>query len=774
MNIHKKFGMVLIVLCMLSGFFVRGTVMAKNLSRVETAEGIGEMEMPEEAKMETEGEIGAEAELKSQGKAETKAGATIEGETNIDVTTEGGTKTEATTEQETKAEVTIEGEAKIEETTEGETKTEATTGTETKTEATTGTETKTEATTEGEVKIEATTEGEVKEKETTEGETKAETTTEGGTKAEWKPEIGATTEAETEEAESKAEAETGVPPYYDNRGEHHLGVDTPGESSEAHPELSDETPMFEAHLEYTPQGWIVSGTFKDFADDTILVQPMCSTDGESYVECGLEWDLRWLNSEDENDLKSLQNQKCLFDKHEPLKSYLAKDLDHFTIKLRIVTEEGLTYETQEVVIQREGLQSVPDTYNIYANFGSKLLIREGRPPKFQYYGRYQITVSEEASSEEISALLPDTLPVEIQLFKGLTDYVGEDIVDCPVQWKPLNLPKLTAGQCITISDAAEELVVPAGTLLTTQSGIYQLDHSISMNQPDISKSGEVRIVLNVVAKDKQPDAGLYTENDGLHMAFFLKPTGATSIRAYTWTEGQTQWVEHCGLSLLDAVNQQPSTSNSGFVLLLRNDEEPYRSFIKAKETEEEPVPFLVGLKIEGGVYDGRQIVLPWPSTYQKPIHFPDIGGSGGNQGNAGADNKDDSTVEGQRPGLPQESESEPLPKPPDESEIQESKPMPDAGDSGPNQGNANLEIEGGGAGEGQRPGLPLGPKDEAISNPSGEPGGQEEEENLRPETGDRGIDQSGVSSDSKGGNRERAALWTSTRSRDGISARIRE
>ena len=51
-------------------------------------------------------------------------------------------------------------------------------------------------------------------------------------------------------------------------------TDKAEELSEAEPETFDETPMFEACLEYSPQGWFVKGVFRDFASDTCLVQPM--------------------------------------------------------------------------------------------------------------------------------------------------------------------------------------------------------------------------------------------------------------------------------------------------------------------------------------------------------------------------------------------------------------------------------------------------------------------------------------------------------------------
>ncbi|MEZ3504985.1 MAG: hypothetical protein K1W25_16320 [Lachnospiraceae bacterium] len=441
-------------------------------------------------------------------------------------------------------------------------------------------------------------------------------------------------------------------------------TDKAEELSEAEPETFDETPMFEACLEYSPQGWFVKGVFRDFASDTCLVQPMYSLDGETYRDCGQEWDLRFLGSENEDELEKLQNQRCLYDSEDPLKSYLAKELNRFYIKLRIVREGGITCETQAAVIDRGELQPMPKEFSLAARFASGMSVREGRPPNIQYYGRYQITVNEDAAGEEISAFLPDTLPVEIQLQKG-PDYIGNDIVDCPVTWKPLHLTQLTAGESVTVLDAAEELEIPASTILNTQTGIYQLNEPMGINQ---WITDEVRLVLNVVAKDGQPAGVLAAENHGLEMAFNLKPTGAVSIRAYTFMKDGAEWMELPGLSLTDAVNAQPSTANSGYATILEKEQEPYQSYWKAQEAGEEPTPFFIGLKIEGGVYDGRQLVLAWPDTYELPPDLPEIGGSGGNEGNVGSDDKEDSTEGGQRPGLPEDPEDGTTPEPPEDPE----------------------------------------------------------------------------------------------------------
>lgn len=415
-----------------------------------------------------------------------------------------------------------------------------------------------------------------------------------------------------------------------------------------------DTPAFHAKIEYSFQGYIVKGTFTEFTSDTSSIQPLYSLDGKNYQTCGENWDLHLLGSEEEDILAKLQNQTCLYSNQEPLKSYLAEELDCFYLKLRITRENGITCETQPSVIDRGGPQPIPEGMVPSAMFSPAMSVIERRP--FRYYGRYQLTINEHATAEEISAYLPDTLPVKVDL-ETKKGHFTDGIVDCPVTWKSLSLPRLTAGESVTIEDAVEEIVVPEGTLVTTPTGIYQLEEPLAMDQ--YAPTDEVRLVLNVISQDAAPTGVLSEENPGLEMSFQLKPTGATAIRAYTFMEGDSQWMELPALPLPEAVNVQPSTQNSGYTLVLDKASEPYRSYRAAQAAGDRPTPFFIGFKIEGGVYNGKQLILAWPDTYEVPVKLPEMGGSGGNQNNAGDGNRDDSTESGQRPDLPHTPENKP-------------------------------------------------------------------------------------------------------------------
>lgn len=269
-----------------------------------------------------------------------------------------------------------------------------------------------------------------------------------------------------------------------------------------------EAPMFSADIKYSFEGYVVKGTFTEFMPDISHIQPIYSLDGEVWQACGVEWDLQRLGTEEPDELANLQNQICLYDSFEPLKSYLEGSLDYFYLKLRLTRENGITYETQAAIIDRGASQPVCDEMTFMAAFDSSMSIFERNP--FCYYGRYQLTVSADATSEDISALLPNTLPVEVQLQKD-GYLVAKGIVDCPVAWKPLSLPQLTAGECVTIPDAAEELVVPAGTLVSTPIGVFQLEEPLKIDQDEII-TDEVRLVLNVISEGEKPAETLTSEN----------------------------------------------------------------------------------------------------------------------------------------------------------------------------------------------------------------------------------------------------------------------
>lgn len=447
-------------------------------------------------------------------------------------------------------------------------------------------------------------------------------------------------------------------------------------------QIPDEKPAFNASIEKIYCGYVVRGCFTEFLPDTISVRPQSSLDGQTWQDCDGEWDLHFLGDSDCLDL--LQNQICLYDNFEPLKSYLAGDIDHFYLRLSITRENGITYETQAALIERGESMPIPAEITYTAFFAPTMMFRKTETSGGHFYcGKYQLTVNASASSADIAALLPDTLPIQVELHKEGEPF-ADCTIDCPVTWKPLSLSDLTAGESITLQDAVEEIMIPAGTPLNTPMGTFTLEEPIGIAS-EWWMSDKVVLVLNVVPDNENPTGVLTGSIHGLEIAFDQKPTGATAIRVYTLTNGDSEWTELSGLSLLDAIDAQPSTANSGYTTILNRNQEPFRSYLAAEYAGEEPTPFLVGLKIEGGVYNGCQLILSYPDTYDFP---PDlrVGGAGGNQGNAGIGSRDDSTEEGQRPHLPQDST--------DETEEQSETFLDEIDNSGsPADNNGNVQTD---------------------------------------------------------------------------------
>ena len=75
------------------------------------------------------------------------------------------------------------------------------------------------------------------------------------------------------------------------------------------------------------------------------------------------------------------------------------------------------------------------------------------------------------------------------------------------------------------------------------------------------------------------------------------------------------------------------------------------------------------------------MILAFPDTYETPVQPPKLNGSGGNECNAGSDNKNDSTAAGQRPGLPQTPADDEQTPVDDEQDTQQQQTPADNGQS---------------------------------------------------------------------------------------------
>lgn len=433
-------------------------------------------------------------------------------------------------------------------------------------------------------------------------------------------------------------------------------------------------PDFTARIDPTEQGYLLKGKFTDFLPNTVRVRPLYSLDGENYqVICQEEpydWQLEKLGAENEAELNRLHNQICAASSVEPLKSYLDGAINMFYIKLQITLEDGVSYYTKPFEIARGTPKPLPDNAQVYALFPSSMRVIDRSVRPFYTYGKYQITVREDADTQEIYGVLPNTVPVEIQIeLEGTSSAPITGIVQVGVVWKALSDLNLTAGEAITIADAAEELLIPAGTQVHTPLGVYVLANDLRFDQ--IFAHDEIRLIVNVIGKDEKPEvslSGSLVEDASsnqlpLSLSFSLKPSGATEIQAYSFVKGDTSWTKLCNLLTLRAVDANQSQQLYGYVDILQQADTPYQAYLQGEISG-----FLIALTVKGGVYDGETVILSWPGEYNPPAKIPEIGGSGGNENNAGNGGDGSSGNGGQRPDLPDDENPPVTSQPPPESD----------------------------------------------------------------------------------------------------------
>ncbi|MEG0378259.1 MAG: hypothetical protein RR614_07240, partial [Eubacterium sp.] len=206
-------------------------------------------------------------------------------------------------------------------------------------------------------------------------------------------------------------------------------------------------------------------------------------------------------------------------------------------------------------------------------------------------------------------------------------------------------------------DAVETLVVPPGAEVITPLGIYTLSSPLLFD--DRYSTDEVRLVINAVFKDAKPNVALKEKDESsilgdsgaLSLAFREKPSGAVSIKAYSFVEEGDEWIALCDLLDERALNHNQAASLYGYVNLLKPDESPLKDYKDGK------IPgFFIGLMIEGGVFDGERVVLPWPGDYNPPEEIIEPGSSEGNENNAGSggNGDDNDSNGGLHPSIPEE------------------------------------------------------------------------------------------------------------------------
>ena len=405
----------------------------------------------------------------------------------------------------------------------------------------------------------------------------------------------------------------------------------------------EDTLAFTTEIAADGQGFGLYGTFKGLSAKMAAVTPMYSFDGANWKVLGNQenqWNLN-LDFDSQSQLEKWQTQRCAYSTDQPFVRYLAGTLDEFYVKLRIDTKDGNRYSTKPSLISRGNPSLLPENVSTRQIFPKNMHLKNGRFTE----GVYQITVLPGASKEEVRKLLPDTLPMEVQIYSSEGAILGTAAVECPVDWL---LPEEAVYKDYKSLAAIPEMTAPRGTHIKTQSAIYVLDRDLNMQMP-------LRLYINVAADNTQIfELHHGRENaagDSLAMTFPLKPSGAKKILSSYSLDGGRTWIGERELlpqkKGIDAVPKNPHYSD---VALYQQTEAPYKEY-----AEGDIDGFLVKVCIDSGVFDGWSQVKKWPADYQyvPPLRDPQSDGSVGNNSNVGANNNtgNSSLNGGQRPGL---------------------------------------------------------------------------------------------------------------------------
>lgn len=189
---------------------------------------------------------------------------------------------------------------------------------------------------------------------------------------------------------------------------------------QALPELEEPTPAEHENFyikltAFSGNGATIKGYFPGFTSDMRDIQSYYSFDDLRYdpVEIDTFWSCP--NSLPEGSI--LSNTIASQDQ-SPLRDYLANEQDTFYIRLQYETDAGAAI-SQTARFSRP-TQAVPMPEDL------TLCVLYPHSMRAGYKARYHLTVRESATAADCRALLPDTLPVELQLMDPDTENWKKD------------------------------------------------------------------------------------------------------------------------------------------------------------------------------------------------------------------------------------------------------------------------------------------------------------------------------------------------------------
>ncbi|MEG2039029.1 MAG: hypothetical protein RRZ73_04800, partial [Oscillospiraceae bacterium] len=412
------------------------------------------------------------------------------------------------------------------------------------------------------------------------------------------------------------------------------------DDNELKSEQTVEPLSFTIKLFYTHEGYSIKGTLGDISDDMVSIVPCYSLDGESYTaikDC--EWQI------EPND-PDMQTQQCFWQGDKPLQDYVDKKTDTIYVKLEITyTDDTVVFTEADSIVRDTAVKPLPDDYSeIYARYDAAILMRKGRPSHF--WGQYHFTVADTTTDEELMALLPKQIPVELQVSQAAQNVYTENL-EYTAEW---NIDDITLKGEITEINTSK-ITAPKEATIYIGTNIYKIEDMSRINFNDEM----LRVDFHKVASGTQSELILSAygdlTSDVLQATMPLKPTGATSIIPEYSLDGGKSWISTQDIFPNAPLETAMPKIASYTVNVLDADLAPLKDYLDKKISG-----FMLRLKIDGGVFNGVTKEAQWPTDYEyiPPIDDTDIEGSGGNNGNVGSGNGG-GTVDGQRPNLPDDN-----------------------------------------------------------------------------------------------------------------------
>ncbi|MEG1391167.1 MAG: hypothetical protein RSD07_12460 [Angelakisella sp.] len=392
------------------------------------------------------------------------------------------------------------------------------------------------------------------------------------------------------------------------------------------------TPVFTAEITLAGQGWMVMGRLSELPLGASSVVPYGSVDGTDFVPIN-DWEGTPRDWAIEGGPNAYRKGTVVTSSEQPLSDYLSGNLNQFWVKLNISSPTYNGFSNTVMFERNTTPVPPPEDTSLRERYAGTLRI--DRPPS----AKYHVTVREGTTPAELNELLPDTLPVEVQLFYRFTDYLGNAMTSYPVVWQLPSL--LTAGTYVEQATTTP----PADCIIHTANGTYHV-------QP-----GSIAAPLNLIVTVVPPQAKAIPllnsiDYSGIDISLDPKPTGATAIFGEYSLDGGKTWLAAGGDAPKNAtednhVERMPKNKSFTAFDYFSIKESPLKEYKEGAITG-----FLVRLRIIDGVFDGYSEVTPWPAKYQytpPPLTSDGDDGSGGNRGDVGSDDKGNN---GLRPNLP--------------------------------------------------------------------------------------------------------------------------